>query len=54
MGMMTMMRLVMEAVMLIAVVAMIWFMMKISATEDNATKTLREEGDEDQNDSDSP
>ncbi|MGZ8186583.1 MAG: hypothetical protein ACXWTL_09075 [Methylobacter sp.] len=49
-----MMRLVMEAVMLIAVVAIIWFMMKVSATENDATKTLRDEEDEDHKDSDSP
>jgi uncharacterized membrane protein len=50
---MTMMRLVMEAVMLIAVVVVIWFMMKVSAKEDNSNKSFRDNSDEDTKDKDS-
>ena len=51
---MTMMRLVMEAVMVITVVGVLAFMMKISAKENNSEEPLRKNGDEDINDSDSP
>jgi hypothetical protein len=51
---MTMMRLVMEAVMVIAVVGVLAFMMKVSAKENNSEEPLRKNGDEDINDIDSP
>lgn len=50
---MTMMRLVMEAVMVIAVVAVLVFMMKLGAKEDNSDETLRDTDDGDNKDSDS-
>jgi hypothetical protein len=51
---MTMMRLVMEAVMVFAVVGILVFMMKISAKEENTDELLRENSDEDNEDSGRP
>jgi hypothetical protein len=48
-----MMRLLMEAVMIIAIVSGLYFMTKMSASENNADN-VRREGDEDNNDGDNP